>query len=81
MNMDGSEGFQAGKVRDFCRQLENAGLNITFQDERLSTVEAEEALINGGMHRRERKQHVDKIAASVILQQWLETNVLRRENP
>ena len=74
LNMDGSEGFQAGKVRDFCRQLEAAGLNVTFQDERLSTVSAEEALIEGGMSRQGRKQNVDKIAAAVILQQWLETN-------
>jgi putative Holliday junction resolvase len=74
LNMDGSEGFQAGKIRDFCRQLEAAGLNVTFQDERLSTVSAEEALLEGGMSRQDRKQNVDKIAASVILQQWLETN-------
>lgn len=72
LNMDGSEGFQAKKVRDFCSQLEKAGLNVIFQDERLSTVSAEEALIEGGISRGGRKQIVDKIAASVILQQWLE---------
>ena len=74
LNMDGSEGFQAKKVRDFCRQLESAGLSVTFQDERLSTVTAEDALIEGGMSRGDRKKNVDKIAASVILQQWLEKN-------
>ena len=74
LNMDGSEGFQAKKVRDFCRQLESAGLSVTFQDERLSTVTAEDALIEGGMSRGDRKNNVDKIAASVILQQWLEKN-------
>lgn len=74
LNMDGSEGFQAQKVRDFCRQLEARGLNVVFQDERLSTVAAEDALIEGGISRQGRKQHVDKVAASVILQQWLETN-------
>ena len=71
LNMDGSEGFQAGKVRDFCRQLKAAGMNVTFQDERLSTVSAEEALLEDGMSRQERKKKVDKVAASVILQQWL----------
>ena len=75
LNMDGSEGFQAGKVRDFCRRLEAAGLSVTFQDERLSTVSAEEALLEGGMSRQDRKQTVDKIAAAVILQQWLDSNV------
>ena len=59
---------------DFCRQLEARGLNVVFQDERLSTVAAEDALIEGGISRQGRKQHVDKVAASVILQQWLETN-------
>lgn len=74
LNMDGSEGFQAKKVREFCSRLEAAGLNVFFQDERLSTVSAEDALIESGMGRSDRKQNVDKIAASVILQQWLETN-------
>ncbi len=44
LNMDGSEGFQAKKVRDLCAQLEKAGLTVFFQDERLSTVTAEDAL-------------------------------------
>ena len=72
LNMDGSEGFQAEKVRSFCAQLEKAGLNIIFHDERLSTVSAEEALIGSGVSRTDRKQVVDKIAAAVILQQWLD---------
>ena len=73
LNMDGSEGFQARKVRDFCAQLEKAGLKVTFQDERLSTVSAEEALIEGGISREGRRQVVDKVAAAVILQQWLDS--------
>jgi len=72
LNMDGTEGFQARKVREFCAQLEKAGLQVTFQDERLSTVSAEEVLIEGGVSRGGRKQVVDKVAASVILQQWLD---------
>jgi putative Holliday junction resolvase len=73
LNMDGTEGFQAKKVRDFCAQLEKAGLEVIFQDERLSTVSAEEALIEGGVSRDGRRQVVDKVAAAVILQQWLDT--------
>ena len=72
LNMDGTEGFQARKVRDFCAQLEKAGLQVVFQDERLSTVSAEDALIEGGVSHAGRKQKVDMIAASVILRQWLE---------
>ena len=74
LNMDGSEGFQAQKVRDFCRQLENAGLHGIFQDERLSTVTAEEALLEGNISRQGRKSMVDKVAAAIILEQWLHEN-------
>lgn len=73
LNMDGSEGFQAKKVRDFCSRLEEAGLQVSFSDERLSTVEAENTLIEGNVSRYDRKQIVDKIAATVILQQWLDS--------
>ena len=72
LNMDGSEGFQAKKVREFCAQVEKQGLKVCFQDERLSTVAAEDALIEGGMSRADRKGNVDKVAAAVILQEWLD---------
>lgn len=72
LNMDGTEGFQAQKVKQFCEQLEKAGLTVFFQDERLTTVTAENALLESGMHRMDRKQNVDKVAAAVILQQWLD---------
>ena len=71
-NMDGTEGFQAGKVRQFCQQLTQAGFEVVFQDERLSTVSALEALAEGRVSPQDKKRNVDKIAASVILQQWLE---------
>ncbi len=80
LNMDGTEGFQAEKVRGLCAQLEKAGLTVRFQDERLTTVTAEEALLEDNMHRRERRQHVDKVAAAVILQTWLDTPPEKREN-
>lgn len=72
LNMDGSEGFQAKKVREFCSQLEKLGLKVFFQDERLSTVTAEEYLLEDNMDRAGRKKNVDKIAAAVILRQWLD---------
>ena len=72
-NMDGTEGFQSQKARALAEQLEKAGLNIFYQDERLTTVTAERALIEGGMHRQERRGTVDKVAAAVILQQYLDT--------
>jgi len=71
-NMDGSVGFQAEKVQSFAGQLEKAGLPVVFQDERLSTVSAHQALIEGGMRREDRKGTVDKVAAAVILQTYLD---------
>ena len=74
LNMDGTEGFQAKKVRDLCAQLEKAGLTVFFQDERLSTVTAEEARLEGNVSREGRKGVVDKVAAAIILEQWLKEN-------
>ena len=73
LNMDGTAGFQSEKGKNFCAQLEKAGLTVYYQDERLTTVTATNALIEGNMHRAERKHNVDKVAAAVILQQWLDT--------
>lgn len=75
LNMDGTEGFQAKKVREFCQRLTAAGLNVFFQDERLTTVTAEKALIGGDVRRENRKEYVDKVAAAVILTQWLDRSV------
>ncbi len=73
-NMDGTVGFQAEKVQAFAQKLAEAGLPVEFQDERLSTVSAHQALIEGGMRRDNRKQTVDKVAAAVILQAYLDRN-------
>lgn len=73
LNMDGTAGFQSEKVKNFCEQLEKAGLTVYYQDERLTTVTAERALLEDNMHRQQRKQNVDKVAAAVILQQYLDS--------
>ena len=73
LNLNGTEGPQAAKVRLFCQQLEKVGLVVYYQDERLTTVTAEHALLEDNMHRAQRRQNVDKVAAAVILQQWLDT--------
>jgi putative holliday junction resolvase len=71
LNMDGSRGPQAEKAQAFGRVLAQAGLNVFYTDERLTTVTAERTLIQGGVRREDRKRHVDKLAATVILEQWL----------
>lgn len=71
-NMNGSIGPQAEKVLAFSQKLKEQGLKVFFQDERMTTITAEKALIEGNMRRENRKNTVDKVAAAVILQQWLD---------
>lgn len=71
LNMDGSRGGQAEKAIAFGKVLADAGLNVFYWDERLTTVTAERVLMDGGVRREDRKQYVDKLAATVILEQWL----------
>lgn len=71
--MDGQEGKIAKIVREFAEMLkEKANVEIVFVDERLSSVEAEEILINANVKREDRKMLIDKIAAQIILQQYIE---------
>lgn len=72
-NMDGSLGEQARKVQAFGEQLQQAGLDVRYIDERLTTVSAQNALIAGGMRREARRDVVDKVAAALILQSSLDT--------
>ncbi len=68
-NMDGSEGPRAQSTRAFARNLERlTPLPIGFWDERLSTVAAERALLEGDTSRRRRAEVIDQVAAGYILQ-------------
>lgn len=71
LNMDGTRGGQAQKAVAFGKVLAEAGLHIFYSDERMTTLTAQRALIDGGVRREDRKQVVDKLAACVILTQWL----------
>ena len=72
-NMDGSYGFQAEHIREFADLvLQNWDGEWDFYDERLTTVAAERVLIDAGMSRQKRRGVVDKVAAVVILQGYLE---------
>lgn len=74
--MNGTIGIQAQKVINFVQQLENElDIPIIMTDERLTTVIADKALIEGNMRRRKRKQTIDKVAATLILQGYLDSNV------
>jgi len=68
-NMDGSEGPRCQSTRAFARNLERlTDLPIGFWDERLSTIAAERALIEADLTRKRRKEVIDAVAASYILQ-------------
>jgi len=73
LNMDGTEGERVFKTREFAENLQPLiDAKIDYEDERLTTVVAEEMLIEGGMRRDKRKKVIDKIAATIILQSYLD---------
>lgn len=72
--LDGSDSIQTTKVRQFIQQLQNiVKIPIVFTDERLSTYSAEQALLESNMSRQKRKEVIDKVAAAIILQQYLDS--------
>ena len=72
-NRDGSEGERVRKTREFKENLERrTGLEVVLMDERLSTVEADELMNEARIAGKERKSLVDKIAATYILQWYLD---------
>ena len=71
-NMDGSEGARAQLCRDFARLLEAAvGVPVVLWDERRTTVEAHNILSEHNYHGKKRKDTVDAVAASLILEGYL----------
>jgi putative Holliday junction resolvase len=80
VNLNGSDSVQTEKVRDFTTRLENylrsnamADVNVALHDERFTTKIAERVLIEADMSRAKRAKIIDKQAAVVILQSYLES--------
>ena len=72
-NMNNTIGERCLKTEEFKAALERrCSLPVILWDERLTTVAAENAMIEGGLRREERKKHVDEIAAMIILQSYLD---------
>lgn len=72
-NMDGSIGFAGEKIQEFSNLLKEAiDLEIVFWDERLTTVAAHRAMLEADLSRGKRKKIVDKVAATYILQGYLD---------
>jgi putative holliday junction resolvase len=79
LNMDGTEGPSAATARAFGEALARAlDIPVEYQDERLSTVAAQRALLEADVSRARRREVVDQVAAALILQTWLDT---RQGNP
>ena len=71
-NMDGTDSNQTIKTREFAQLLENeTKLKVVFQDERLTSKIAERVLIDSDMSRNKRKNVLDKLSATIILQDYL----------
>ena len=72
-NMNDSLGERVEKTLAFKEMLERrSGLTVHLWDERLTTVAADKAMMEAGIRREERKEHVDRIAAIFILQGYLD---------
>ena len=73
-NMNNTLGERCEKTLEFKEMLERrSGLPVHLWDERLTTVEAERALMEGSVRREHRKEHVDRLAAVLILQGYLDS--------
>lgn len=72
-NMNNTEGERAQSTKEFAEALERrTGLSVVLHDERLTTVEADRILEETGVAHSARKQHIDKMAAAIILQNYLD---------
>ena len=75
-NMNGSEGPMAEKIRKFGTELAGKiAVPVLYWDERLSTGSAQKALIEADMSRAKRRNTVDKVAAVIILQNFLDSKI------
>jgi len=74
LNMNGTEGDRVELTEAFAEELSRrTGLEIIWVDERLTTVEANRILEETGVAHSARKEHIDKMAAAIILQTYLDT--------
>lgn len=80
-NMNDTLGDRVEKTEEFKEKLERrTGLPVTLWDERLTTVAADRLMMEAGIRRENRKDYVDQIAASFILQGYLDLKGNQKEN-
>lgn len=72
-NMNGTEGERVEKTKEFQDMLfRRTGISVELWDERLTTIAADRIMMESGIRREHRKEHVDAVAASFILQGYLD---------
>lgn len=77
--MSGREGAQAAETRRFADQVgHQLGLPLSYWDERLTSTQAERMLVDAGMRRKDRRGQIDALAASLMLQSYLDSRMHRR---
>ncbi|OPZ74841.1 MAG: putative Holliday junction resolvase [Firmicutes bacterium ADurb.Bin456] len=80
-NMDGSPGSEAKRATEFAGLLsKKLGLPVEMYDERLTTVAAERVLLEADLSRARRREIIDKMAASLILQGYLDARARKDKN-
>lgn len=73
LNFDGSESEQTLKTKSFVEEMKkNTDIPIEFEDERFTTMQASRVLLEADMRRRDRKTVIDKVAASYILETYMQ---------
>lgn len=77
LNLDGTEGEKAASVRAQYEKIKDAldGIEVILWDERLSTKEAERAFAETGKNWKKRREVIDEMAAQIILQSYLDSNI------
>jgi len=80
LRMDGTEGIQSRKVRGFAKRLRRRlrGVEVALMDERLTSAQAHRALSEMGVTMRVRRREVDRMAAQIILQRYLDARAAAR---
>ena len=79
--LSGEEGAQTARVRRFCHELTARGFEVRFMDERLTSVSAERLLIGAGVKRQDRKKVIDKLAATYILEAFMQSGGWKEDLP
>jgi putative Holliday junction resolvase len=78
LNMDGSEGAAAKAAIAEARRLATVvGVPVELHDERRTTVSADRSMLDAGLNAVERRRRVDKVAAAIMLQSWLDSRAAR----